>query len=182
MIQVLTPQKVGDVYLYDLPPQRSAPQDKYDVPQTLVVAGESYDVPRGCYDTPRSCPRPVAVAVPGSGPVAAPAPDSYDVPRPLGPIGAPLTPSSSASSLTADSLPGSNRSSLVASEYDVPKPRPANQQVSCFTYSRLLSAETGVDVIGEESIKIPISRPRDSVGSRFSDILIYVVTKNTVRL
>ncbi|XP_049959292.1 breast cancer anti-estrogen resistance protein 1 isoform X2 [Schistocerca serialis cubense] len=145
--KVLTPQKVGDVYLYDLPPQRgpaaasaaAAAQEKYDVPpgSSHVVlppepvtsqGGESYDVPRGCYDTPRY-PRPTAVVppAPASAPAAPgpqPCPDSYDVPRPLG---APLTPSSSASSLTADSsLPGSNRSSLLAAEYDVPRPqRPA---------------------------------------------------------
>ncbi|XP_046993178.1 breast cancer anti-estrogen resistance protein 1 [Schistocerca americana] len=118
--KVLTPQKVGDVYLYDLPPQRGAP--------CRFAGGESYDVPRGCYDTPRY-PRPTAVVppAPASAPAAPgpqPCPDSYDVPRPLG---APLTPSSSASSLTADSsLPGSNRSSLLAAEYDVPRPqRPA---------------------------------------------------------
>jgi len=49
----------------------------------------------------------------------------YDTPRP---IGGPLTPSSSASSLTAPesmSLPSSNRSSLLSGpEYDVPKSRP----------------------------------------------------------
>ncbi|XP_049861055.1 enhancer of filamentation 1 isoform X7 [Schistocerca gregaria] len=142
--KVLTPQKVGDVYLYDLPPQRGpsaasaavAAQEKYDVPpgSSHVVlppepvtsqGGESYDVPRGCYDTPRY-PRPTAVVPPAPAAPAGPqpCPDSYDVPRPLG---APLTPSSSASSLTADSsLPGSNRSSLLAAEYDVPRPqRPA---------------------------------------------------------
>ncbi|XP_049861050.1 breast cancer anti-estrogen resistance protein 1 isoform X2 [Schistocerca gregaria] len=206
--KVLTPQKVGDVYLYDLPPQRGpsaasaavAAQEKYDVPPgsshvvlppepvtsqddasddgesydvprgyydvprparplpsrphtptappTLTpsptpppsrtgspgltrsapcrfAGGESYDVPRGCYDTPRY-PRPTAVVPPAPAAPAGPqpCPDSYDVPRPLG---APLTPSSSASSLTADSsLPGSNRSSLLAAEYDVPRPqRPA---------------------------------------------------------
>ncbi|XP_049808681.1 breast cancer anti-estrogen resistance protein 1 isoform X1 [Schistocerca nitens] len=141
--KVLTPQKVGDVYLYDLPPQRgpaaasaaAAAQEKYDVPpgSSHVVlppepvtsqGGESYDVPRGCYDTPRY-PRPTAVVPPApAAPGPQPCPDSYDVPRPLG---APLTPSSSASSLTADSsLPGSNRSSLLAAEYDVPRPqRPA---------------------------------------------------------
>lgn len=46
--------------------------------------------------------------------------DCYDVPRPL----QPLTPSSSASSLTNDgSLSGSNRSSLAAQDYDVPRSR-----------------------------------------------------------
>lgn len=47
--------------------------------------------------------------------------DSYDVPRPS----QPLTPSSSASSLTNDgsSFGGSNRSSLTAADYDIPRSR-----------------------------------------------------------
>lgn len=47
--------------------------------------------------------------------------DCYDVPRPH----QPLTPSSSASSLTNDggSLSSSNRSSLTAPDYDIPRPR-----------------------------------------------------------
>lgn len=47
--------------------------------------------------------------------------DCYDVPRPH----QPLTPSSSASSLTNDgsSLSGSNRSSITAPDYDIPRPR-----------------------------------------------------------
>lgn len=65
---------------------------------------DSYDVP----------PQPAPVS-------PAPPCESYDVPRPLMPA---LTPSSSLSSLTTDSLSaGSNRSSL-AQEYDVPRPRP----------------------------------------------------------
>lgn len=45
--KVVTPQRVGDVYLYDVPPLRG--QDDYDVPrsQNIPVPGyeESYDVP-----------------------------------------------------------------------------------------------------------------------------------------
>ncbi|XP_067002770.1 breast cancer anti-estrogen resistance protein 1 isoform X2 [Anabrus simplex] len=144
--KVLTPQKVGDVYLYDLPPTRTPPlQGRYDVPPTShsvaadtnqgryqvppsrgapeIEAPEPYDVPPratpvpASYDTPRSCWR------------SSPAPrrdsaDSYDVPRPLLQQQQQLTPSSSASSLTADSMSSSNRSSLaLAPEYDIPKPR-----------------------------------------------------------
>ncbi|XP_075224579.1 serine_rich_CAS and FAT-like_CAS_C domain-containing protein p130CAS [Lycorma delicatula] len=142
--KVLTPQKFGDVYLYDLPPNRNSSQARYDVPPTTHIAvvdnnqgrlsrpssggsvsgGDFYDVPRTpvpvstltgtcgtdvlpSYDMPRSTPVPHCELG-----------DSYDVPRPLGPSA--LTPSSSLSSLTTDSMSGSNRSSL-APEYDVPK-------------------------------------------------------------
>lgn len=58
---------------------------------------------------------------------------SYDIPRPLTATSQPLTPSSSASSLTAPeslSLPSSNRSSLMSGpEYDVPKSRLSASQV-----------------------------------------------------
>lgn len=58
--------------------------------------------------------------------------DCYDVPRPL----QPLTPSSSASSLTNDgSLSGSNRSSLAAPDYDIPRPRLPAHQSSASTQS-----------------------------------------------
>ncbi|KAK7873297.1 hypothetical protein R5R35_011359 [Gryllus longicercus] len=167
--KVLTPQKVGDVYLYDLPPNRTSPcQNRYDVPPTshnLAVdsmqgryqvppsrgtpsaaagdagdrdssgstvgsgggAGEAYDVPPRAtpvpvsYDTPRSCLR--VSPAPGALPLRRDSADSYDVPRPLLQQQQQLTPSSSASSLTADSMSSSNRSSLAAPEYDVPRPR-----------------------------------------------------------
>lgn len=58
---------------------------------------------------------------------------SYDIPRPLATTAYPLTPSSSASSLTAPesvSLPSSNRSSLLSGpDYDVPKSRLSTSQV-----------------------------------------------------
>ncbi|CAG2063470.1 unnamed protein product, partial [Timema podura] len=146
---VLTPQKCGDVYLY--PSSRVSPiQPKYDVPPTTHISviddnsqgryavppsrsslasgdsqqdvGEQYDVPPSrtapaSYDTPRSTWR------------SSPAPhrdsaDSYDVPRPLAALQQQqqLTPSSSASSLTADSVSSSNRSSLaLTQDYDVPR-------------------------------------------------------------
>ncbi|XP_054286391.1 breast cancer anti-estrogen resistance protein 1 isoform X2 [Macrosteles quadrilineatus] len=126
--KVLTPQKFGDVYLYDLPANRQSQspvgQPRYDVPpttHTLALTPESQGRlsrtdSRGSdsYDVP---PQPTPVTLVSVG-------ESYDVPRPLVP---PLTPSSSLSSLTTDSLSaGSNRSSL-AQEYDVPRPRPGPQ-------------------------------------------------------
>lgn len=85
--------------------------DCYDVPRTPVpvttLTGSCGGDILQSYDMPRSTPVPHC----DSG-------DSYDVPRPLGPSA--LTPSSSLSSLTTDSMSGSNRSS-IAPEYDVPK-------------------------------------------------------------
>lgn len=87
--------------------------DCYDVPRTpipiaTVINNCDNDI-LPSYDMPRSTPAPRCESA-----------DSYDVPRPLGPSA--LTPSSSLSSLTTDSMSGSNRSSL-APEYDVPKSR-----------------------------------------------------------
>uniref|UniRef100_A0A1B6D307 Breast cancer anti-estrogen resistance protein 1 n=1 Tax=Clastoptera arizonana TaxID=38151 RepID=A0A1B6D307_9HEMI len=142
--KVLTPQKFGDVYLYDLPPNRqSSCQPRYDVPPTahvLVIdnnqgqysrsdsrgsTSDAYDIPptptpflSSGYDTP--IPIVISYDTPKTV-VRRDSTDSYDVPRPLGPQNN-LTPSSSISSLTTDSMSGSNRSSL-AQEYDVPRPR-----------------------------------------------------------
>ncbi|KAK0167978.1 hypothetical protein PV327_001824 [Microctonus hyperodae] len=163
--RVVTPQKCGDVYLYDLPANRGspAPLSRRDSPlnssdhlchtgrfstgqQSSIDSGgdlsDCYDVPPratpvvpspanspspapSCYDIPR----PPASYTPNSncsgGSGVTPL-DCYDVPRPL----QPLTPSSSASSLTNDgSLSGSNRSSITAPDYDIPRPRlPSNSK------------------------------------------------------
>lgn len=162
--KVLTPQKFGDVYLYDLPPNRQLPQQqqqqqalnqpRYDVPPTnhVLVDNNAGRLSRNesrnsssaadCYDVPPQptpvnmppsydSPTPVIISydAPRSTTLRRDSTDSYDVPRPLG--GGPgghnnLTPSSSISSLTTDSMSGSNRSSL-AQEYDVPRPRPGPQ-------------------------------------------------------
>ncbi|XP_015434465.1 PREDICTED: breast cancer anti-estrogen resistance protein 1 [Dufourea novaeangliae] len=158
--RVVTPQKCGDVYLYDLPASRGspAPPSRHDSPlnsnndqlhntgtykrslRNSVDNGgdtsECYDVPPravpvipspasspspapSCYDIPRQPPSctPNSNCSGGSGVTPL---DCYDVPRQL----QPLTPSSSASSLTNDgSLSGSNRSSLAAPDYDVPRSR-----------------------------------------------------------
>ncbi|KAL0271029.1 UNVERIFIED_CONTAM: hypothetical protein PYX00_008271 [Menopon gallinae] len=120
---VVTPQKFGDVYLYNQPPG----SQRYDVPPSLqdtLSPLQPYDIPRTipCENllTRRNTP---------ASPLCEPEADSqsYDVPRPLGAPNQVLTPSSSISSLTAPeslSLPSSNRSSILSGpDYDVPKPR-----------------------------------------------------------
>ncbi|KAI4469967.1 cas scaffolding protein [Holotrichia oblita] len=129
---VVTPKKYNDVYLYDMPPSRCSPvsiptispnispreqnNDCYDVPPRAVPL--SVEQNRNC---PRCSPAPSCVS-----PVSRDSRDSmesYDVPRPLFHQQNQLTPSSSASSLTADSFSSSNRSSVVnMPDYDIPRP------------------------------------------------------------
>uniref|UniRef100_A0A6P7FMS8 Breast cancer anti-estrogen resistance protein 1 n=1 Tax=Diabrotica virgifera virgifera TaxID=50390 RepID=A0A6P7FMS8_DIAVI len=127
--QVVTPKKFNDVFLYDMPPSRCSPisvssgvspgtitrdqNDCYDVPPRPVPVGnESF---RNC---PRCSPAPSCAS-----PINRDSGDTYDIPRQHLGIQNQLTPSSSASSLTADSLSSSNRSSLAnMPDYDVPKP------------------------------------------------------------
>lgn len=111
IFKVLTPKKYNDIYLYDMPPSRYSPA------QVSVQADPN------CYDTPpqalpvctKNChqlsPRNVCAS-----PILKEGAEDYDVPRPLHHK---LTPSSSASSLTAESV-GSNRSSLIP-DYDIPR-------------------------------------------------------------
>ncbi|KAK6630916.1 hypothetical protein RUM44_003088 [Polyplax serrata] len=135
---VLTPQKFGDIYLYNLPP--GSQSQRYDIPtphQDLMTPTQAYDIPRaisreGSESVLSNSKTPLQVA---------PQPDfdrggenmSYDIPRPLATTAYPLTPSSSASSLTAPesvSLPSSNRSSLLSGpDYDVPKSRLSTSQL-----------------------------------------------------
>ncbi|XP_044005045.1 breast cancer anti-estrogen resistance protein 1 isoform X2 [Aphidius gifuensis] len=152
--RVVTPQKCGDVYLYDLPANRGspAPSLRHDSPlnsndhlhtgqQSSIDSGsdvnDCYDVPPratpiitsptnspspapSCYDIPRPPTSCTPVLNCSINSIITPN-DCYDVPRPH----QPLTPSSSASSLTNDgsSLSGSNRSSITAPDYDIPRPR-----------------------------------------------------------
>uniref|UniRef100_A0A6P7FE62 Breast cancer anti-estrogen resistance protein 1 n=1 Tax=Diabrotica virgifera virgifera TaxID=50390 RepID=A0A6P7FE62_DIAVI len=91
--QVVTPKKFNDVFLYDMPPSRCSPISVSSGVSPGTITRDQND----CYDVP---PRPVPVGIQNQ-----------------------LTPSSSASSLTADSLSSSNRSSLAnMPDYDVPKP------------------------------------------------------------
>lgn len=87
--------------------------ESYDIPPSAVPI--TYDVTRNCQ---RCSPAPSCVS-----PVSKEGGEDYDIPRPLQNQQNQLTPSSSASSLTADSLSSSNRSSVVnMPDYDVPKP------------------------------------------------------------
>ncbi|XP_037042594.1 breast cancer anti-estrogen resistance protein 1 isoform X1 [Bradysia coprophila] len=122
--KVVTPQKCGDVYLYDLlptPNRNNSPyqnlstmsdQDTYDTPKPAVQI--NYDSPRSWSRTP---PRDNRLD------------DSYDIPRPSNLLSQHnITPSSSNSSLlTSDSLSlsSSNRSSLAnMPDYDIPRRNP----------------------------------------------------------
>ncbi|XP_066257860.1 enhancer of filamentation 1 [Euwallacea similis] len=115
--QVITPKKFNDVYLYDMPSRSSpmpvSPNTTYDVPPRAVAVSSEF---RSC---PRCSPAPSCVS-----PISRESVEAYDVPRSLL-TNPPLTPSSSASSLTPDShsLSSSNRSSLAnMPDYDVPRP------------------------------------------------------------
>lgn len=128
--QVITPKKFNDVYLYDMPPSRCSP---ISVSSGVSPGLNSRDQTNDCYDVPpraipvgnesfRNCPR-CSPAPSCASPFSRDSGETYDIPRQH--LGVPnqLTPSSSASSLTADSLSSSNRSSLAnMPDYDVPKP------------------------------------------------------------
>uniref|UniRef100_A0A1L8DLY0 Breast cancer anti-estrogen resistance protein 1 n=1 Tax=Nyssomyia neivai TaxID=330878 RepID=A0A1L8DLY0_9DIPT len=133
--KVVTPQKCGDVYLYDLLPNHRGSSflgsasvmsgdtsETYDVPKPAVPV--NYDVPR-VWHSPRGRPEDCC----------------YDIPRPVTLLSQKdLTPSSSNSSLlTSDSLSlsSSNRSSLAnMTDYDVPRrvarasPHPSSMSTS----------------------------------------------------
>ncbi|KAL1450742.1 hypothetical protein WDU94_003071 [Cyamophila willieti] len=140
--KVMTPQKVGDVFLYDV--AAAAAMQKYDVPRAQnwshqQTAESSYDVP----PTPipvqtdyANLPQMEAYDVPQNRTIQVVQGEAYDVPRPLGccsldtppsrGAGGRLSPSSSISSLTTNSdsvssSSASNRSSSFMSEYDVPR-------------------------------------------------------------
>ncbi|XP_074035180.1 serine_rich_CAS and FAT-like_CAS_C domain-containing protein p130CAS isoform X2 [Leptinotarsa decemlineata] len=135
--QVVTPKKFNDVYLYDMPSSKCSP-----FPVSGLSPGMSpREQVNDCYDTPppaipvsnesfRNCPR-CSPAPSCASPINRDSGEAYDIPRSL--IGNPnnqLTPSSSASSLTADSLSSSNRSSLAnMPDYDVPKPYARGPQI-----------------------------------------------------
>lgn len=119
--QVVTPKKYNDIYLYDMPPRCSP----------LMVSSLSPQQPNDCYDVPpravpvdnfRNCTR-CSPAPSCISPISRDSGEAYDIPRSLLNQPNQLTPSSSASSLTADSLSSSNRSSLAnMPDYDVPRP------------------------------------------------------------
>lgn len=113
-----------------MPPSRCSP-----IPVSGLSPGFSpRDPANDCYDIPpravpvndyiRNCAR-CSPAPPSISPINRDLNEAYDVPRSLLGQPSPISPSSSASSLTADSLSSSNRSSLAnMPDYDVPRPRP----------------------------------------------------------
>lgn len=152
--QVLTPQKCGDVYLYDLLPTPTRGGSPYQHHQHSASADalDTYDVPKPAvpinYDTPRAWSRtppyyahhnphhsphtPNYGHPPHHHHFSYRMEESYDIPRPVNNLLAQqnLTPSSSNSSLlTSDSLSlsSSNRSSLAnMPDYDVPRRNPVS--------------------------------------------------------
>lgn len=149
---MVTPKRFNDVYLYDIPPTRCSPislptqspgisprepsSDCYDVPpRAIPVSNEHY---RNSCTRCSPCPphqihqhHHLPATTSSSSACASPvnrdtgvvvSGEAYDIPRSLNNPNQ-LTPSSSASSLTADSLSSSNRSSVAnMPDYDVPKP------------------------------------------------------------
>lgn len=108
----MPPQRCSPIPVHGLSP-RDLPGDSYDVPPRAVPI--TYDITRN--NCQRCSPAPSCIS-----PVSKDG-ETYDIPRSLLSQQNQLTPSSSASSLTADSLGSSNRSSLVnMPDYDVPKP------------------------------------------------------------
>lgn len=123
-MQVITPQKCGDVYLYDLLPTPNRNNSPYQNLSTMSDQ-DTYDTPKPAvqinYDSPRSWSR--------TPPRDSRLDDSYDIPRPSNLLSQHnITPSSSNSSLlTSDSLSlsSSNRSSLAnMPDYDIPRRNP----------------------------------------------------------
>lgn len=127
----MPPQRCSPIPVQGLSP-RDLPGDSYDVPPRAVPI--TYDITRSCQ---RCSPAPPCVS-----PVSKDG-EAYDIPRSLLSQQNQLTPSSSASSLTADSLGSSNRSSLAnMPDYDVPKPhhkaQPKGQQLYDVPHSHSL--------------------------------------------
>jgi enhancer of filamentation 1 len=128
--QVLTPQKCGDVYLYDLLPTTTRGQSPYqNLSMMSSDSSETYDTPKPAlhinYDAPRAWNRTPTSRESRYDD------QSYDIPRPVASLlSQNLTPSSSNSSLlTSDSLSlsSSNRSSLAnMPDYDIPRKHPTS--------------------------------------------------------
>ncbi|XKL63815.1 hypothetical protein PGB90_006179 [Kerria lacca] len=144
--KVVTPQKIGDVYLYDLPANRGM-DCRYDVPpsgQPIPAFDNTHNAPYrilcGLYGDSRPESSGSSSGYGVSGDVAdnfeqsrydipkwppiriSTNAESYDVPRPINPIGT-LSPSSSVSSFSITDSTGSNRSS-IAPDCEMPKSRP----------------------------------------------------------
>lgn len=155
-LQVVTPKKFNDVYLYDMPPSRCSPipvsglspglspreqaNDCYDVPPRAIPVGN---------DNFRNCPR-CSPAPSCASPIGRESGEAYDIPRAILGHHNQLTPSSSASSLTADSLSSSNRSSLAnMPDYDVPRPHNRGPQL-------VLHAPQTYDIPSQTTKELPL--------------------------
>lgn len=125
--QVVTPQKFGDVYFYDLLPQQTPNRNSPYQNLSTMSDSETYDTPRPTvhsinYDSPRPLSRQSCNRLE----------ESYDVPRAVSILSQQnMTPSSSNSSLllTPDShsISSSNRSSLAnMPDYDIPRRHPSS--------------------------------------------------------
>ncbi|CAH0389982.1 unnamed protein product [Bemisia tabaci] len=112
--KVLTPQKFGDVYLYDMPTSKtSMGQEQYDVPPSAHVA--VVDTPHDCFSMHSS----ESYSRPNSGSSIS---DSYDTPRPL------MTSSIQQQNSPAYDTP---RPLRVDDSYDIPRPNaPVSFQVA----------------------------------------------------
>ncbi|XP_066592437.1 breast cancer anti-estrogen resistance protein 1 [Prorops nasuta] len=130
--------------------------DCYDVPPraaSLISSPENSPSPiTSCYDVPKaptSCTTNYSV---GSNAISL---DCYDIPRLL----LPLSPSSSASSLTNDgSLSGSNRSSLAVPDYDVPRPRIVTSSLSTRNNTPVAKTPTPPPSQAQQLYDVPINK------------------------
>lgn len=127
-MQVVTPQKCGDVYLYDLLPSASPNRNSSPYQNLSIMSFDSdaYDTPKPSMQSTYDSPRPWSRLSPQNRSLD----EAYDIPRPATILSQQnITPSSSNSSLlTPDSLSlsSSNRSSLATMpEYDIPRRFPS---------------------------------------------------------
>uniref|UniRef100_A0A336LZY3 Breast cancer anti-estrogen resistance protein 1 n=1 Tax=Culicoides sonorensis TaxID=179676 RepID=A0A336LZY3_CULSO len=132
--KVITPQKCGDVYLYDLLPTpiRGPPSSSFSslllTPTSMSSDQDAYDIPKPATPVNYDMPRPMSRSTPIRDVTQARGEESYDIPRPVTNLLSQhnSTPSSSNSSLlTSDfSMSSSNRSSLAMPDYDIPRRNP----------------------------------------------------------
>jgi enhancer of filamentation 1 len=177
---VITPQKCGDVYLYDLLPSTPTstatcssfsrlnspgPYMNQSMVSSLSFDADCYDIPKPAVPVVNENPRlrnhrqSILSTSSTATSLLLRMDDSYDVPRPSSNLGnSRMTPSSSNSSLlTSDSLSlslsSSNRSSLAMMDYDVPRKHMANKRTPPPQSQSILSLKS-VD-FGSENYDVP---------------------------